>query len=95
MAYSHEKQEEIEQIIISCRPEIDDVDFWAEQIKARVSAEDLDQHCLYLDSRLEELMDEISGSGLRIGSAEHSLELVKIADIGNYLFAIETALGRN
>lgn len=94
MAYSYERLEEVEQIIISCRPEIDDVDFWAEQIKARVSIEDLDQHCLYLDSRLEELMDEITGGGLSFGGAEHSLELIKIADTANYLDAVEVALGR-
>lgn len=94
MAYSYEKQEEVEQSISSCRPEIDDLDFWARQIRTRVSAEDLDQHCLYLTSRMDELMDESTGAGMSISGGEHSLELAKLAEISNHLDAVEIALGR-
>lgn len=94
MAYSYEKQEEVEQIISSCRPENDDFVFWAEQIKAQVSAEDLDQHYLYLTSRMDELMDESARSGLSISGGEHFLELAKLAEVSNHLDAVEIALGR-
>lgn len=94
MAYSYEKQEEVEQSISSCRPEIDDLDFWAEQIRTRVSAKDLDQHYLYLTSRMDDLMDEIASGKLSMGNMEHSLELTKLAEVSHHLDAVEIALGR-
>lgn len=32
MTYTYPKQKQVEQIIASCRPEIDDLDVWAEKI---------------------------------------------------------------
>ena len=59
------------------------------------SVEDLEQHCLFLTSRMDELMDETSSGNLSMGSAEHSLELTKLAEVANHLDAVELALGRD
>lgn len=95
MAYTYPKQKQVEQIIASCRPEFDDLDVWAEKISERISVEDLEQHCLFLTSRMDELMDETSSGNLSMGSVEHSLELTKLAEVANHLDAVELALGRD
>ena len=95
MAYTYPRQKQIEQIIAACRPEVDDLDFWAEQIRQGVSVEDLEQHCLFLTSRMDELMEETSSGNLSMGSVEHSLELAKLAEVANHLDAVELALGRD
>lgn len=81
-------------MIASVRPEFDDLDFWAEQINKKVSAEELDQHCLYLSSRLEQLMEGTTSGRLSMGGVEHSLELAKVAEAANHLEAVEAALER-
>ncbi|QOW64934.1 hypothetical protein IDM48_11340 (plasmid) [Rothia amarae] len=92
MIYSYDRAKETEKMISSVRPEFDDLDFWAEQIRKRLSTDDLDQHCLYLSSRLEELMEETTSGHLSMGGVEHSLELAKVAEITNHLEAVEATL---
>lgn len=83
MAFIYTGGKQNEHIMASCRPEINDLGFCDESISEQISAEDLEEHCLYLTSRLDELMEETTSGKLSMGNVGHSLEVAKLVEVAN------------